>query len=145
MVDRVHNELSVQAKINNKSVRFVLDTGGGSDFMLDDADAQGVKLTNQSSVKAEGIQGTETEKVGLVRSMTIGGLTLRQVVGTISHTTPCSVFGTMAFAKYRITLDFAAHTMTLTRGGTLKTHKAERLCRCRLTMMTAKFLFRFMS
>ena len=121
MVDRVHNELSVQAKINNKSVRFVLDTGGGSDFMLDDADAQGVKLTNQSSVKAEGIQGTETEKVGLVQRMTIGGLTLRQVVVTISHTTPCSVFGTMAFAKYRITLDFAAHTMTLTRGGTLKT------------------------
>ena len=120
-VDRANNRLYVEAKINSKSVRLILDTGGGPMIGLDDATAKGIELTDKAGITVSGPSGNAAETGGLARSMTIGNLTLRQVLVTVSHKLPyySSTLGMQALTKYRITLDFAARTMTLTRGGVL--------------------------
>ena len=125
-VDRVHNRLSVQARINNRSVHLILDTGAGPHVTLNEVIAHGIKLTNKAPVQIFGSQGIETITQGLAQSLTLGRLMLRQIVAAVSHNVPFynarlynGTLGTQVFKHYRVTLDFAAQTMTLTRGGVL--------------------------
>lgn len=119
MVDWVNNRLYVQALLNNRKVRLLLDTAGGPSVALDEAAARSVKLTNKVPVQTFGSQGTETVTLGLAHSLILGKLTLRSVATTVSRgaTLFGSTLGMEVFEHYRVTLDFAAKTMTLTRGG----------------------------
>lgn len=118
-VDRVHNRLFVEARINGHRVHLILDTGGGPGVGLDEATARGITLTGKIPIQLSGSQGTEPVTLGLARSLTLGRLTLGGVATTVSRTAPfySSTLGTEIFKRYRVTLDFAAKTMTLARGG----------------------------
>ncbi len=122
-VDRVHNRLSAQALINNKKCRLILDTGGGPVVSLDQATARGIKLAGRTPVQIGGVQGREAATLGRAKSLTLGNLTLGQIAITVVGKTPAnmSTLGLSAFQHYRVTLDFAANTMTLTRGGVPRT------------------------
>ena len=118
-VDRVHNRLSIQALINDRKIRLILDTGGGPGIILNEATARDIKLTSKSPTKIGGVQGYEAANLGLARSLKLGNLTLEQVPTAVIGKGPSytSTLGLSAFEHYRVTLDFAANTMTLTRGG----------------------------
>lgn len=118
-VDRTQNRLFVQALINGRNVRLILDTAGGPDVALDEATARDIKLIGKVSVQVGGSQGTEAVTLSLAHSLTLGRLTLGGVATTVSRTAPfySSTLGMEIFKHYRVTLDFAAKTMTLARGG----------------------------
>ena len=47
MIDRVQNRLSVQALVNSRKVRLILDTGAMPVISLDQTTAQGINLTDK--------------------------------------------------------------------------------------------------
>ena len=119
MIDRVQNRLSVQALVNSRKVRLILDTGAMPVISLDQTTAQGINLTDKVSIQQVGSQGYEPATLGLAEKLTLGNLTLQQIPTSVSRKKSfydCAL-GLSAFEHYRITLDFAAKTMTLTRGG----------------------------
>ena len=119
-VDRVHNRLSVQALVNNRKVRLILDTGALPVISLNETTAHGIELADKVSIQILGLQGYEPATEGLIKSLTLGKLTLQQIPTSVSRNSSfydCTL-GMSAFEHYRVTLDFAANTMTLTRGST---------------------------
>lgn len=121
MIDRVQNRLSVQALVSGRKVRLILDTGAMPAVSLDRATANGIKVADKVSIQQIGTQGSEPATLGLAKSLTLGKLTLQQIPTSVGGSTPfysCTL-GLSAFKQYRVTLDFAANTMTLTRGGIL--------------------------
>ncbi len=118
-VDRVHNRLFVEARMSGHKVRLILDTAGGPGVALDEATARGITLTGKAPIQMLGSQGTEPVTLGLARRLTLGTLTLGGVATTVSRAAPfySSTLGTQVFKHYRVTLDFTAKTLTLTRGG----------------------------
>lgn len=120
-IDRVNNRLFVQAKVNNRRVRLILDTAGGPVIALNAATAKNIGLAGKVPIQIFGGQGTEPGTFGLAKSLEIGGLTLQGIATTVGPNGPfynCTL-GLSVFERYRVALDFAANTMTLTRGGIL--------------------------
>lgn len=118
-VDRVHNRLSIQALINDRKIRLILDTGAMPIASLNQMAAHGIELTDKVPLQQVGTQGYEPATLGLAKSLTLGNLTLQQIPTSVSRSNPfygCTL-GLSAFERYRVTLDFAANMMTLTRGG----------------------------
>ena len=100
----------------------MLDTAAGPHVALNEATAYGIKLTDKVPTQVSGSQGTETATEGIAQSLALGKLILRQIITTVNHNSPpfCNgILSTQIFKHYRVTLDFAAQTMTLTRGGIL--------------------------
>ncbi len=123
-VDRVNNNLYVQAIINTRKVRLMLDTAAWPHVALNEATAHGIKLTDKVPTQISGSQGTETVTQGMAQSLALGKLTLRQIITTVNHDSPpfCNgILSVQIFEHYRVTLDFAVQTMTLTRGNVLAT------------------------
>ena len=118
-VDRVHNRLSIQALVNNRKVRLILDTGAMPIVSLNQVVAHGIELTDKVAIQQVGAQGYEPATLGLAKSLTLGNLTLHQIPTSVSRKNSFygGLLGLSAFEHYRVTLDFAAKTMTLTRGG----------------------------
>lgn len=121
MVDRKQNRLFVQVLVNNQKIRLFLDTAGGPYVSLNQASAHGIELTGEAPVQIGGVQGYEAQTQGLAKSLTLGNLTLQQIAMTVSRNGPPhdGTLGLGMFEHYRVTLDFAANTMTLKRGGVL--------------------------
>lgn len=119
MIDRVQNRLSVQALVNDRTVRLILDTGAMPIVSLNQTIAHGIELTDEVSIQQVGSQGYEPATLGLAKSLTLGKLTLQQIPTSVGGSNPfysCTL-GLSAFEHYRVILDFATNTMTLTRGG----------------------------
>ena len=122
LVDKAHTNLSIMTRIDNMPVLLKLDTGGGAGVFLDKKTARQVALDHPHLVSLAGISGTETATEGIAHSMRVGSLTLRAVDIIVPHhfidsSSPC-ILGLPTFSKYRVTLDFTAKLMTLSRGGT---------------------------
>lgn len=121
LVNKAHTNLSIMTQIDNTPVLLSLDTGSGAGVLLDKKTAKQITIDHPHLVGLAGASGTETATEGIAHSMTIGSLTLRAVdIAVPSHfidpLAPC-ILGLPTFSKYRVTLDFAANTMTLSRGG----------------------------
>ena len=118
-VDRVHNRLSIQAFVNNRKVRLILDTGAMPLVSLNQAAAHGIELADKVLIQQVGAQGYEPATLGLAKGLMLGNLTLQQIPTSVSRKNSfydCTL-GLSVFEHYRVTLDFAAKTITLTRGG----------------------------
>ncbi len=127
-IDRDQNGIYIDALIDNKKIRLELDTGGDAGVTLNQPTAAGIALNNSFSATFLGIQGSEPATEGIAHSMTIGALTLRAIDTVVVHGAVsdrnANVLGTPIFANYRVTLDFAANTLTLSRGGATMTAAA---------------------
>ena len=120
-VDRKRNRLFVTALINDQKVRLTVDTGGGPGVVLDKAAAKRVVLNDPFPARLHGGQGYEPVTEGIGHSMTFGSLTLRAIDTIVRQDAVpgmLSTLGMQVFGHYRITMDFTANTMTLSRGGT---------------------------
>ena len=119
-VDRANSRVHVAADIDGRKVRLILDTGGGPMVALNGFVGKGLKLQGQFSDTMSGAQGEEPITIGLAHRMTFGPLTLGAVNVDIDHDPSpiddCTL-GLEIFQYYRVTLDFAAKTMMLARGG----------------------------
>ena len=119
-VDRKNSRVYVTADLDGHKVRLIVDTGSGPMVVLNSLADKGVTLQGQFSSVINGIQGEEPVTMGLAHRLTLGPLTLGGVSVAINHDPALRnerTLGTEIFLNYRVTLDFAAKTMTLSRGG----------------------------
>ena len=119
-VDRKNSRVYVAADLDGHKARLILDTGGGPMVALNALAGKGVALRGKFTDTMNGVQGEEPVTVGLAHRLTLGPLILGGVNVVVDHDPSprdnCTV-GTEIFLHYRVTLDFAAKTMTLSRGG----------------------------
>ncbi len=119
-VDRTNSRVYVAADLDGHKVRLILDTGGGPMVALNGLAGKELALQGQFADSMNGVQGDEPVTISLAQRLMLGPLMLGGVNVVLDHDLSprddCTL-GTEIFLHYRVTLDFAAKTMTLSRGG----------------------------
>ena len=119
-IDRRNKRLFVLAQIDSHPIHLIIDTGGGPMIALNDAAAKSLHLQSQFRNSFGGLKSGETVTEGFAHTLTLGNLTLQTINTVVRHSAlpfyDCTL-GTQVFERYRVTLDFDAKTMTLSRGG----------------------------
>ena len=106
---------SVEAAVNGRSAVFTLDTGATFTFSAALARAAGVRAL--ATVVVNHGNGPFTSYVGVVGSLRLGGIELRNIPVLWDDTSP-DVIGTTIFYHLRATMDYARRALLLSRPST---------------------------
>lgn len=117
----INNHIYIDARVNGRPLRVMLDTGGAN--ILTPATAQAMGLTSEGSFQARGT-GEKTESFGLTRvqDVQVGGATVRNQVfyvlpfrdlDKVEGLSFAGLLGFEVFKRFVVRIDYAGRQVTL--------------------------------